>query len=199
MLSLLLDWVAKYFSPSSLFKHETSTLPLEKEKVTPSINQPSVNSFVSDGLQAEIRAERKFSLAEAIGRESGSFMKGESAIPRPVKAANEIKQFIATHSPDPSGVLATELTNWCIADIRLSRQLETPLVALAQIVESLLNEPTTFYEFARQVAIAQSKVTGDHPYFQQPGKPPDPRADYPHSSIRHYLLEIAAYIRNLIA
>ncbi|MBE9062036.1 hypothetical protein IQ256_13810 [cf. Phormidesmis sp. LEGE 11477] len=157
----------------------------------------SANDLLTNDLQREIRNERRFSLAEAIGREGGSFMKGESAIPRPLKAANEIKQFIAAHSLDPSGTLANELSAWSIADIRLSRQLETPLVALAQIVESLLNEPVIFYEFARQVAIAQSKLTGDRPYFQQPGQPPDLDADYTHSSIRQYLLEIAMFLEKI--
>lgn len=167
---------------------------LDEKAITP-VDRTSINSFLSDELQTEIRAERKFSLAEAIGRESGSFMKGESAIPRPVRAANEIKQFIANHSSEPSGVLATELANWCIADIRLSRQLETPLTALSQVIESLLNESTSFYEFYRQVAIAQSKMTGERPYFQQPDQPPHPRAEHTHSSIYNYLLKIAKLLQ----
>ncbi|MEL6456263.1 MAG: hypothetical protein AAFQ40_16315, partial [Cyanobacteria bacterium J06623_5] len=73
---------------------------------------------------------------------------------------------------------------------RVSRQLDTPLTALAQILDSLLNEPATFCEFARQVAIAHSKLTGDRPHFQQIGKPPHPDAEHTHSSIRKALLEL---------
>jgi hypothetical protein len=164
--------------------------------------EPPTSNSLPDGklkreakdIEREIRAKRKFSLAEAIGREGGSFMKGESAIPRPLRAANEIKQFIATFSPAPSGVLASELTLWATADVRVSRQLDTPLVALAQIVDSLLGEPIAFYEFARRVAIAQSKLTGDRPYFQQPDQPAHPEADYTHSNIRQYLLDISQHL-----
>ena len=196
MFSLFLNWLAKYF-PCDLFRHQkTSKQTFKQQKVALLVEQPTANSLESDCfkeeiLQKEIRAGRKFSLAEAISREGGDFIKGELVIPRPLKAANEIKQFIATHSLEPSGVLATELSAWSIADIRFSRQLETPLTALSQIVESLLHEPTTFYEFARRVAIAQSKVTGDRPYFQQPNQPPHPEADHTHSSISQYLSKMA--------
>lgn len=157
------------------------------EKTTELTHPPSL-----DQVQKEIRAGRKFSIAEAIGREGSSFMKGESAIPRPLRAANEIKQFITAHSRGSAGVLADELYLWTTADIRVSRQLDTPLVALAQVVESLLNEPTIFYEFARQVAIAEARLTGDRPYFQQPNQSPHPEATYTHDSIRQYLESISS-------
>ncbi|CAN5611822.1 hypothetical protein BH23CYA1_BH23CYA1_17780 [soil metagenome] len=140
-------------------------------------------------LQREIRAERKFSLAEAISREGGGFMKGESTIPRPLRATTEIKQFITTHL-EPAGAISTTLQTWASSDIRLSRQLDTPLVALSEIIASILAEPTTLSEFARQVAIAHSQLTGDRPQFHRPGQPPDPTAAHTHLSIRAALLSL---------
>lgn len=169
--------------------HNKSTAVTSAKRET--TNQQQSGSEFGDELQREIRQGRKFSLAEAIGREGGSFMKGESAIPRPVRAANTIKQFLDSQLIDPSSAFATTLFSWTTADVRVSRQLDTPLVALAQIIESLLNEPTTFYEFFRQVAIAQSNLTGDRPHFQPPGQPPHPDADYTHESIRKQLSELA--------
>ncbi|MEN8447489.1 MAG: hypothetical protein ABG776_21015 [Cyanobacteria bacterium J06555_13] len=147
-----------------------------------------------NNLQREIRAERKFSLAEAIGRESAGFMKGESAIPRPLRATNAIKQFITAHLTDPTSALSTTLQSWATEDIRVSRHLDTPLVALSQIIESTLAEPTTFCEFARQVAIAQSKITGDRPYFQKLGEPPHREATVTHEYIQS---ELAILIKKL--
>ncbi len=118
-----------------------------------------------EDLQAEIRAARKFSLAEAIGREGGSFMKGESMIPRPLRATTAINQFIAAHLTDPASALSSTLQAWAKDDIRIARQLDKPLVALMQIIESILSDPATFGEFARQVAIAQSRLTGDRAIF----------------------------------
>ncbi len=186
MFSFFLDWLSKHFPQPK----KTSARQPKQEKIAPPIDASSSNH----DLQREIRAERKFSLAEAIGREGGTFMKGESAVPRPLRAANAIKQFITAHSSDPTGALATELYLWSIADIRVSRQLDTPLVALSQIIEGLLCEPTTFYDFARRVAIAHSKLTGDRPKFQQPNQPPPPDAGYTHSSIKQYLSDITGQL-----
>lgn len=147
------------------------------------------NDLAND-LQREIRAERKFSLAEAIGRESAGFMKGESAIPRPLRATNVIKQFITAHLPAPTSALSTTLQSWATEDIRVSRYLDTPLIALTQILESTLSEPTTFCEFARQVAIAQANLTGERPHFQQPNSTPHPNAHYTHSTIKAELFAL---------
>lgn len=122
-------------------------------------------------IQREIREQRKFSLAEAIGREGGSLLKGESTIPRPLRAITEINQFITTHMSDPTSALTTTLQAWAGDDIRVSRQLDTPLVALAQMVESILTQPTMLCEFARQVAIAHSQLTGDDIVFPSPIRP----------------------------
>ena len=150
-------------------------------KISPSQQKPPGRDRAKDSeelakLSREIRGQRKFSIAEAIGREGGSFLQGESAIPRPLRAAAEVNRFIGDRASDPAGALATTLQTWASDDIRLSRQLDTPLVALAQIVESLLSEPTTFCEFARQVAIAHAQMTGDRPYFHPLNGLPHPAA-----------------------
>ncbi|MEM6599003.1 MAG: hypothetical protein AAF635_12745, partial [Cyanobacteria bacterium P01_C01_bin.69] len=77
------------------FKETTLTAPKHKQTETEQTANSQPNNefaieFASD-LQQEIRQGRKFSIAEAIGREGGSFMKGESAVPRPVRAANTMK------------------------------------------------------------------------------------------------------------
>lgn len=166
----------------------------EAPEITDSSKQSTANlqqnNLQQNDIQKEIRDGRKFTLAEAIGRESGSFMKGDSSIPRPLRAATQINQFITKHSTDPAGALPTTLCTWANNDIRVSRQLDTPLVALAQIIESTLNEPTSFCELARQVAITHSQLTGDRPYFQSFGQPPHPEAEYTHDAISAELLRL---------
>ncbi|MEL6779396.1 MAG: hypothetical protein AAFO06_19300 [Cyanobacteria bacterium J06597_16] len=152
----------------------------------------TLSPATANDLEREIRLGRKFSMAEALGREGGSFMKGESTIPRPLRAKHTINQFITQHLRDPSSALSTTLQTWTNNDIRVSKQLDTPLIALAQILESLLGEAVTFSEFSRQVAIAQSHITGDRPYFQAPGSEPHPNADYTHHTIQTELLELLA-------
>ena len=144
----------------------------------------SADDALIDNVLADIRATRKFSLADAIGKEAGSFLKSNAAIPRPIRAANILNHFIHTHTSESTGALSTTLQLWSRQDIRVSRQLDTPLNALDEIISSLLCEPTTFYEFARQVAIAHSQITGERPYFQSPNQPPNPKADYTYETIR---------------
>ena len=157
----------------------------ELEKTT---SQTAAQSALD--LQREIRASREFPLAEAIGREGGGFMKGESSIPRPLRATTQINQFITANVTDKGGAFSTTLSAWATNDIRVSRQLDTPLVALAQIIESTIQEPTSISEYARHVAIAHSKETGDRPYFQQLNQPPHPQAEYTHASIKTELKHI---------
>ena len=165
--------------------------PTSTQTSQPTHQKESPNQTrISPDLTREIRAQRKFTLAEAIGREGGNFMKDASAIPRPLRATAEINQFITTHFPDPSAPISTILQSWTKEDIRVSRHLDAPLIALSQIIESLLNEPTTFQEFFRQIAIAQSHLTGDRPHFQQPNQPPHPGAIYSHKSIRQQLAKL---------
>lgn len=120
-------------------------------------------------------------------------MKGESTIPRPLRAMTEIKQFITTYL-EPAGAISTTLQAWASSDIRLSRQLDTPLVALSEIIASILAEPMTLSEFARQVAIAHSQLTGDRPQFHRPGEPSDPTAAHTHDAIRAVLSNLGQQI-----
>ena len=57
-------------------------------------------------LEREIRAERKFSLAEAIGRMAGpGMMTGLSPVSRKQQAEAAIQEYLGHHLPDTAGVL----------------------------------------------------------------------------------------------
>lgn len=145
-------------------------------------------SRVDAALQREILAERSFSLAEAIGREGGSFLKGESLIPRGTQAINEIIVFIDQHLEDASGALQATLHIWVQAEnVRISQHLEAPLVALRVILEETLASPTTLYELVRQVDVRWGQIYDERPYFQRPGHPPHPDDEYTHESVQQQL------------
>ena len=190
---LLANWSSHLRSLLTSYASQSSATTKELELNDDSSKHCAKNPLESSQLEQitrEIQQGRKFSLAEAIGRETSHFLRDQSAIPRPLRAKAKVDQFISTQLNEPTGPIATTLRNWTSTDIRLSSQLDTPLIALAQITDSILSEPTTFCEFSRQVAIAQAKLTGDRPYFQTYGKAPHPNADYPHSIIKHELSEL---------
>ena len=191
----IVSLIAKILSIASFkrLEEKSSTVlqppsPPAKYKLTQTKSANTQTSRAAE-LTREIRSQRKFTLAEAISRESGSFMKGESAIPRPLRAATEISQFITARASQNSPV-STTLQHWAKEDIRVARHLDSPLIALSQIIQSILEEPITFQEFFRQIAIAQSQISGDRPYFQQPGQPPHPNAAYCHQSVKQQLLDL---------
>ena len=142
-------------------------------------------------LQQEILAGRPFSLAEVIGREGGSFLKGESLIPRGDQAINAILVFIDQHLVDSVGALQATLQELVKADnIRISQHLEAPLIALQAMLAETLDSATTFYELVRQVDMRWGEIYGERPYFQQPGHPPHPDDEYTHESVRLQLTEL---------
>ena len=60
-------------------------------------------------IQREILSGRKFTIAEAIGREGGSFLKGESPVPKLAQAIAELQMFINQNLSDSSGALQAVL------------------------------------------------------------------------------------------
>ncbi|MDJ0845689.1 hypothetical protein [Crocosphaera sp.] len=139
-------------------------------------------------IQREILAGRKFSLAEAIGREGGDFLKGESPVPKLVQATTEINTFIAINLQDSSGALQAVLQTWVSTDdAQVSQNLERPLQALKQMLDKIVNNSELLYELVRQVDFQWGKMYDERPYFQSPGQPPHPNDEYTHESVEEKL------------
>ena len=146
-------------------------------------------------LQQDILDSRPFSLAEAIGREGGTFLKGESTVPKLVQVVTAINTFIDRNLIDPHAALQAILHQWVKGDPRVSKYKETPLVALEEILSSIIDNPNLLYELVRQVDIKWGQMYGERPYFQQPGQPPHPDDEYTHESVRRDLLNLQTKLR----
>lgn len=142
----------------------------------------------NEAIQREIVAGRKFSLAEAIGREGGDFLKGESPVPKFVQATTEINTFIAINLQDSSGALQAVLQTWISTDeARVSQNLNSPLQALKQMLDQIVDNSELLYELVRQVDFQWGKMYDERPYFQSPGQPPHPNDEYTHESVEEKL------------
>ena len=146
-------------------------------------------------LQQDILESRPFSIAEAIGREGGTFLKGESTVPKLIQVITAINTFIDRNLIDPEAALQAILHQWVKGDPRVSQYKETPLVALEQILRSIIDNPSLLYELVRQVDIKWGQMYGERPYFQQPGQPPHPEDVYTHESVRQDLLDLQTKLR----
>ena len=110
----------------------------------------------NEAIQREILAGRKFSLAEAIGREGGDFLKGGSPVPKLVQATTEINTFIAINLQDSSGALQAVLQTWISTDeAGVSKNLDSPLTALKQMLDNIIDNSELLYELVRQVGFAE--------------------------------------------
>ena len=147
-------------------------------------------------LQQDILDSRPFSIAEAIGREGGTFLKGESTVPKLVQVITAINTFIDRNLRDPSAALQAILHQWIKVDPRVSQYKETPLLALEKILQSILDNSHLLYELVRQVDIKWGQMYDERPYFQQPGQPPHPNDEYTHESVRGDLQNLSIRLRN---
>ncbi|MGK7892739.1 MAG: hypothetical protein AB4372_03590 [Xenococcus sp. (in: cyanobacteria)] len=147
-------------------------------------------------IQREILSGRKFSLAEAIGREGGSFLKGDSPVPKQLQAIAEIHSFIKKNLCDPPGALVAVLSTWVKTDLRVVENMNSPLVALQQILCSLIDNQNLLYEFVRQVDFKWGQIYDERPYFQQPGQAAHPNDEYTHESVRLQLIELLDIVKS---
>ncbi|MEA5509561.1 hypothetical protein VB715_07280 [Crocosphaera sp. UHCC 0190] len=146
-------------------------------------------------IQQEILAGRKFSLAEVIGREGGDFLKGESPVPKLLQATTEINQFIAQNLQDSSGALQRILQTWVTTDeAGVSQYLNTPKLALRQMLTKIIENRELLYELVKQVDFKWGQLYNERPYFQSPGQLPHPDDEYTHESVKAKLMSLLAML-----
>ncbi len=161
-------------------------------------NENDKNSDRDLAIQREILSGRKFSLAEAIGREGGSFLKGDSPVPKQEQAIAQINGFIKKNLSDPPGALVAVLCVWVKTDLRVPANLNSPLVALNQILSSIIDNQNLLYEFVRQVDFKWGQIYDERPYFQkpEPEQPAHPNDEYTHESVRLQLIELLDIVKS---
>lgn len=139
-------------------------------------------------IEREIRQGRSFSLNEAIGREGGTWFKGESAVPRLSQITAEITNFIDHNVSDVSGALRTTLRRRIKENQRLVAEHEDePLAALRELLSTILRTDTALFELVGQVDAEWGQMMLERPHFQEPGQAPHPEDEYTHESVRREL------------
>ena len=144
-------------------------------------------------LEREIRQERKFTLAEAIGRMAGpGALKGASPVPRLQQAAAEIQEYLDRHLVDAAGVLSGVLLRQVRESELLLKSFEQPLVALAGHVQQILGSEYALKELVREADVEWGRVFGERPCFEGDGCPPAPADPYTLESVRAALIQLMA-------
>lgn len=148
-------------------------------------------------LERQIRAERKFSLAEAIGRMGGSdLLKGESPVTRKRQAELALEQYLERHLIDSEGALLVVLLRRVRdGEILLRREYKQPLMAMAETIERILASESRLEFFVREVDAEWGRIHREIPHFQRDGEPPHPDDPYTFSSVRKTLHGLLLQLR----
>ena len=136
-------------------------------------------------LEREIRADRKFSLAEAIGRMAGpGMMKGVSPVTRKRQAEAAIEDFLRRNLTDAGGVLRIVLLRGVSGSDLLLGDYDHPLAVLASYARQVLGSVYLLQELVREADAEWGRVFGERPHFERPGGQPDPDDPYTTESVR---------------
>jgi hypothetical protein len=146
-----------------------------------------------DELQREIRAGRKFTLTEAIGRMAGlGAMKGVSPISLKKQAENEMEAYLKEHLSDTSGALRTVLLRRLASSEHLDGRYDQPLQFLADGLQHVLASEERMRDLVTDADIEWGRITGERPFFEKEGKSPHPDDPYTLLSIRTTLMALLA-------
>jgi len=156
-------------------------------------NDPQPRKTQADAdLEREVRAERKFTLTEAIGRMAGpGAMKGASPVTRKREAEAELQEYLARHLDDSGGVLRGLVLRLVTESDLMLEHLDQPLAALAGGVGRALGSDYLLTELVREADAEWGRVTGEQPHFNVAGQPPHPDDPYTPDSIRAALQRLA--------
>jgi hypothetical protein len=152
---------------------------------------PKRRSKADADLEREIRAERTFSLEEAIGRMAGpGAMKGVSPISRKQQAEIVIQEYLDQHLADGADVLSGVLLRQVTGNEQLLHNLDEPLAVLAGHVQHILDSEYLLSELVREADVAWGRMAGERPHFEQAGCQPHPDDPYTVESVHAALSEL---------
>jgi hypothetical protein len=139
-------------------------------------------------LEREVRKDRKFSLAEAIGRLAGpGAMKGVSPIAREQQVGVEIENWLRHHMPAGNGELEVVLLRRVKGSELLLNNYDQPLVVLAAFCQQVVDSDYRLRELVRDADVEWGQVLGERPHFEKEGSPADADDPYTLESVRQAL------------
>jgi hypothetical protein len=153
--------------------------------------EPKRRSERESELEREIRRERKFSMAEAIGRLAGpGAMKGASPVGRTRQAEAEIGEYLRSATAEGCDCLGAVLLRQVVASELLLANLDRPLVVLAGYVQGVMGSEYRLRELVRETDVEWGRAYDERPYFDREGTPPNPDDPYTVESVRGKLSDL---------
>ena len=143
-------------------------------------------------IEQDIRAHRKFTLAEAIGRMGGDLLKGASPITGKRQAELAIEHYLRKQLPDAEGALLVVLQRRVKESEILMKNYEQPFEVLFRVIKSLLDSEERLRRFVGQVDTEWGRLYSERPYFEFEGRSPHPQDPYTLATVRAQLVGLLA-------
>jgi hypothetical protein len=161
----------------------------------PKGTKPDLGDPSDAEIEREIRSGRRFSLAEAIGRNAGDLMKGASPVTRKQQAEFEIKELLERHLVDAEGSLTIVLLRQVKASRALLENYDDALASLTQVLEGILDSDESLQRFVIKVDAEWGRLYLEPPHFESDELPPDYDDPYTRESVRSTLTDLVARIQ----
>lgn len=154
------------------------------------------DSKKDEALEQEIRRQRKFSLADAIGREAGGALSGASPVPRADQVLLDVGLMLEVSLPDvPGSLIRTILVNLELDPPLLARHFERPVGALEEYLERTLGSASAVDTLVRDTDARWGRENSERPYFETGNEEPDPDDPYTRSGVRALLEDLLDTLR----
>jgi hypothetical protein len=159
-------------------------------------NQEKKRSDADAALEREIRAERMFTLTEAIGRLAGpGSMKGASPVTRKQQVEIEIETWLRHNLADAEGALGAVLLRRIKGSSLLLNTQEQPLHVLASYCQRVVGSEALLREFVREVDIEWGRAFDERPRLEKEGAQPHSDDPYTVDSVLRNLSALVAQLQ----
>jgi hypothetical protein len=135
-------------------------------------------------IEREIRSQRKFSLAEAIGRSGGDLLRGASPVTRRRQAEFAIEELVERHLSDSEGALGPVLVRQIGQSEELLSSYDDPIRALIHETTKILGSAEALRRFVRSVDQEWGRLYNERPHFDRDNEPPAKDDPYTEDSVR---------------
>ena len=142
----------------------------------------------SESTESLIRRDRKFTLAEAVGREAAGAMSGASPVALAEQVLLEVEQTLQSRLVDSAGSLTrTILARLKIDPPLLARHFDRPVGALEEFLGATLGSDSLLKSLVRDTDARWGRDYGERPHFETEGNPPHPDDPYTLAGVRDLL------------
>jgi len=146
----------------------------------PGSNQePKSTQTPSETTESDIRRDRKFTLAEAVGREAAGSLSGASPVALADQVLLEIQHLLESRLTDsPGSLVRTILARLKLDPPLLARHFDRPVGALVEFLDVTLGSESQLISLVRDTDARWGRDYSERPYFETEGKPPHPDDPY---------------------